>query len=235
MSTKEEKVAQDKHQIQLFANLLLPEPCPDGSVAHLFGLPSKSCSWQKGAAGFSSAAAAMDEKGDDVYFGVALRRVGLGKVSRGNAEDCTHALGVGIDIDVGVDGHGGGKRRFRTVADALDCVSAAVPLPATAIVLFSALVTTTRAVSGMKSPPIWFGARSACTACTTPIATAPATSSAPPSPPTRRGRWRRHPTPRSIAGAPPRSSTPMASSCARCCRGRMRSGWSWSTRRRSAT
>ena len=134
MSTKEEKVAQDKHQIQLFANLLLPEPCPDGSVAHLFGLPSKSCSWQKGAAGFSSAAAAMDEKGDDVYFGVALRRVGLGKVSRGNAEDCTHALGVGIDIDVGVDGHGGSKKRFSTVEAALDCAAGAVALPPTMIV-----------------------------------------------------------------------------------------------------
>lgn len=134
MSTAVEKVVQDQQQIQLFASLLLPEPCPDGSVAHLFGLPSMSCSWQKSAATLASAAAAMDSKGDDVYFGVALRRVGLGKVSRGSAADCTHALGVGIDIDVGTDGHGGAKKRFRTVAEALDCVASAVPLPATVIV-----------------------------------------------------------------------------------------------------
>lgn len=128
------KVEQDLGAIQLFASLLLPAPCPDGSVAHLFGLPSKTCGWHDGAASLSSAAGAMDAGGDDVYVGVALRRVGLGKVSRGNAEDCTHALGVGIDIDVGVDGHGGSKKRFSTVEAALDCAAGAVALPPTMIV-----------------------------------------------------------------------------------------------------
>ena len=128
------KVEQDLAAVQLFASLLLPAPCPEGSVAHLFGLPSKTCGWHDSAATLSSAAGAMDAGGDDVYVGVSLRRVGLGKVSRGSAEDCTHALGVGIDIDVGVDGHGGSKKRFSTVEAALDCAAGAVALPPTMIV-----------------------------------------------------------------------------------------------------
>jgi len=131
---KKQNDAQDIMAIQLFAKLLLPEPCPDGSVAHLFGLPSKLCAWEASASTFSSRATVMDDEGDDVYVGVSLRRAGLGKVSRGSAADCTHALGVGIDIDVGTDGHGGAKKRFPTVQEAMDCAASAVALPPTIIV-----------------------------------------------------------------------------------------------------
>lgn len=132
--SKQPEVKQDIKQIKQFAGLLLPDECPEGSVAHLWSLPSKKCHWPKNAEEFVAAAVKMDNDGEDVYVGVSLRKVGLGVLTRGGAEDCIYALGTGIDIDVGVSGHAGGKKRFDKVEDAIDCAMSAVSLEPTMII-----------------------------------------------------------------------------------------------------
>lgn len=131
---KKDQVPQDLEQISQFAKLLLPYSVPDGSVAALWGLPSKQCLWPKNSEEFTEMAAAADAKGEDIYVGVALRREGLGKFVRGVADDCTYVLGVGIDIDIGADGHAGPKKRFPTVEAAIDCCAGAVALQPTVTV-----------------------------------------------------------------------------------------------------
>lgn len=131
---KKESVAQDVKAIANFAKALLPEAAPPGSVAHVFALPSKRCLWPANAAELAEAISHSDSEGDDVYIGVALRKVGLGKLTRGTAADCTHVLGVGLDVDVGTDGHGGGKKRFETIEKALAFINNAVELAPTAII-----------------------------------------------------------------------------------------------------
>lgn len=132
MTTKAEK--GDVGAIHEFARILLPNETPDNSVAHLFGLPSKNCLWAVDAAEFANKAYALDSGGDDAYFGISLRKTGLGKFVRGLESDLTYALGVGIDVDVVVDGIESKKKRFATVQEAVACVAEAVPLPPTMIV-----------------------------------------------------------------------------------------------------
>lgn len=124
----------DKAAIATFAELILPDgEAPEGAAVHLFALPSKACYWPTTPGALVKQASALAERSEDVYIGVALRRLGLGRTERGKAEDCNFALGIGLDIDVGSDGHKGGKRRAPSVDVALEILSR-MPLPPTIVV-----------------------------------------------------------------------------------------------------
>lgn len=124
----------DVGAIHEFARILLPYETPEKSVAHLFGLPSKHCLWAIDAADFASKAFELDSAENDAYFGISLRKTGLSKFVRGLESDLTYVLGVGIDVDVVVDGVDSKKKRFETVQSAVACVANAVPVPPTMIV-----------------------------------------------------------------------------------------------------
>ncbi len=132
MTTKVEK--GDVGAIHEFARILLPYETPDDSVLHLFGLPSRHCLWAVDATEFANKAFELDSNGDDAYFGISLRKSGLGKFVRGLEHDLTYVIGVGIDVDVAVSEVSSKKKRFETVKDAVACVANAVPLPPTMIV-----------------------------------------------------------------------------------------------------